>query len=506
MRHLFYNAHVLTQDDQQPVASAFIVENGKYIAVGNAELLQADVAQKTDLNSATVIPGFHDAHMHLWKVGNLRTHMLDVRHVQSLEELQEMLRIYADAHPELSWIQARGFNEMNFPTRKMPDKNDLDKVIPDRPVVLTRTCAHQIIANSQALMLSNLNRHTQSPAGGEISYLPDGELSGHFTETAIGLVLKAIPKYTSDAFREMILSAQQACLEVGITTVTDPAVDRDLLAVYKKMHADGELKIRVHAIPIRVPDGKNTVYPNPELFSGENLIVNTVKFFADGGLSGKTAALNKPYTGSNSTGVLRFDFDTLLPLARASQEAGFMIATHAIGDAAIDVVLKVYEAIDGKQHRIEHLGLPSQFHLATMHKRQIAAVMQPIFIRELGHNFIDALDTERLEHLYPVKTVLQQQIPLALSTDAPVVTAIDPWININSAITRQTLSGQIIGASEAITQEEAIRAYTLGSAQISGCGGVAGSVKVGKQADFQCLESLNRPKLMAVYINGNPIK
>ncbi len=506
MRHLFYNAKVLTQDKQQPVATAFIVEHGKYIAVGNAALAEANVDAKTDLQSCYVIPGFHDAHMHVWKVGNLRTHMLDVRYVASLEELQSVLKAYADAHPELTWIQARGFNEQNFPTHNMPDKFDLDTIIPDRPVVLTRTCAHQIIANSKAMELSGVHRHTPIPSGGEISYLPNGDLSGHFTETAIGLILSAIPKYSAAELREMVLSAQEACLACGITTVTDPAVDRDLLEVYKQMDAAGDLRMRVHAIPIRVPDGKNTVYPNPALYHSDHLIVNTVKFFADGGLSGKTAAVSTPYVDSTSTGVLRLTFDALLPLARSSQEAGFLIATHAIGDVAIDTVLQVYEAIHGEKHRIEHLGLPNQQHLEIMHKRQIAAVMQPIFIRELGHNFIDALDSGRLAHLYPVQTVLQRDIPLALSTDAPVVTSIDPWVNMQAAVTRTTKSGEIIGPDECISLEAAIQAYTKGSALVSGVGNQAGSVAVGMQADFQVLRSLDTSGLQAVYIDGNPLK
>lgn len=505
MRQLFYHAQVLTQDSKLPEATAFVIEHGKYIAVGNDALLEMEVDERIDLQHAIVLPGFHDAHMHIWKVGNLRTHMLDLRGVRSMEEMKQKLADYIRKHPDQYWIQARGFNEMDFAQPRMPDKSDLDAVVRDRPVVVTRTCAHQVIANSKALELAALDKHTAIPVGGEISYLPNGDLSGHFTETAIGLVLKAIPKYAPHELQEMIMSAQDLCLQYGITSVTDPAVDRDLLQVYKQMNESGALRIRVHAIPIRVPDGKNSIYPNPEKIHTDHLIVNTVKFFADGGLSGKTAALGKPYKNSELRGVLRLDYDTFYPLAKASQEAGLMIATHAIGDAAIDTVLRVYAELNGTHHRIEHLGLPAARHLEIMHKQQIGAVMQPIFIRELGHNFIDALEPERLHQLYPLRSVHEVQVPLALSTDAPVVRDIDPWINIHAAMNRLALNGTCIGPEQTISLETALQAYTLGSAEISGVGDLAGSISVGKQADFQVIRNFEAPLPLAVYVKGKPV-
>jgi len=301
----------------------------------------------------------------------------------------------------------------------------------------------------------------------------------------------------------MVNAAQESFIRLGITSATDPAVDRDLLQVYRDMERNGELKVRVHAVPIRVPDGANKVYPNPERYDADFLKVSTVKFFADGGLSGRTAAVYKPYLHGNETGVLRLTHDNFLQWARESQEAGLMIATHAIGDAAIDLVVRVYQEIgSGIRHRIEHLGLPSDDHLAMMRSLGVSAVMQPIFIRELGKNFRDALENERLEQLYPCRKVLDEGINLALSTDAPVVRTIDPAVNIRSAMDRTPESGEPIGPGQAITLSEAQYAYTMGSAVASGTQHNIGSITVSKVADFQILSAENAPRPEAVYIAG----
>lgn len=151
---IFYNGNILTQDISKPAASAFAISRGKIVAVGRDEeilSLQTTQSQVSDLKLQTVLPGFNDAHIHLWKVGNLMTYLLDLRGVRSIGEMQQKLLDYARKNPELDWIQARGFNEALFPDKRMPTKHDLDEVISDRPVSVIRVCAHQVIANAKAL-------------------------------------------------------------------------------------------------------------------------------------------------------------------------------------------------------------------------------------------------------------------------------------------------------------------------------------------------------------------
>lgn len=517
---IFFNGNILTQDKKQETADAFAVSGGMITAVGDSQSvcsLQHAGTEMIDLNKATVLPGFNDAHIHIWKVGNLMTHLLDLRGVSSISDMQQRLSDYAGQHPELEWIQARGFNEVLFPDHRMPDRTDLDAVIKDRPVCMIRTCAHQLIVNTAALELTGISRMTQTPSGGQIHRMADGTLSGHFTETAMGLVMKHIPSYTRDEYRDMVLAAQDAFLKAGITSATDPAVMPDLLEVYQSMERNGELRIRINAIPIRVPDGSAQPLTLPVAVSTDFLKVNTVKFFADGGLSGKTAALKSPYRDHGGTGVMRLSYDAFLPWAREARHHGFRIATHAIGDAAIDMVLEVYAAIAGENHnnlrnRIEHLGLPSSENLLQMQQSGISAVMQPIFIRELGENFRSYLPDHYLERVYPVKSVLQAGISLAFSTDAPVVKDFNPLCGIQSASDRLDNMGEVIGADQCITMQEALYAYTMGSAIVNGDELKSGSISQGKRADFVILSDdplrmnmTGQPecKVLETYVGGN---
>lgn len=511
-RKIFFNAKVLTQDKLLPEAEAFIVEEDKFIAVGNTTsilALQATSDTLIDLQGNYVIPGFNDAHIHIWKVGNLMTNMLDLRGVESIKVMQEKIAAYAEKNTHLSWIQARGFNEANFSEKRFPTKADLDAIGLNKPICVTRTCAHQIIVNSIALNIAHIDAHTAVPSGGEMKLLPDGTVAGHFTETAISLILTKIPKYTKAELREMILAAQQQLLQYGVTAATDPAVDRDLLEVYKTMDAAGELKLRINAIPIRVPDGASKVYPNPEHYRSKQLTVNTVKFFADGGLSGKTAAMIRPYNSENSFGVLRLSYEQFRQLAAESQQAGFKIATHAIGDAAIKMVLDVYTSISpenttGLCHRIEHLGFPDKDDLQTMKQLGVIAVMQPLFITELGNNFIQYIDNEYLNYVYPVRSVLNADVTVAFSTDAPVVKQFDPLQTISAAITRKTLQGDVIATNQTISLQEALYAHTMGSAKAANQESEIGSISAGKYADFVVLNNLQPEsiKILHTYFAG----
>ncbi|HYV93092.1 MAG TPA: amidohydrolase [Chitinophagales bacterium] len=493
---IFFSGNILTQDQKNPLAAAFAIDGNKIIAVGSDEeilRLQTPNSKLQTLNNKTILPGFNDSHIHIWKVGNLLTYTLDLRGVKSMDEMQQRLLDYARKNPQLEWIQARGFNEVLFPDQRMPTKFDLDKVISDTPVAVIRTCAHQLIVNSKALEVTGISSQTQPPGRGEIKKFESGELKGHFTETALGLVMNKIPAYTDAEYRHMILAAQEKVLQCGITSATDPAVMPDLLEVYKSMDRNGELKIRVNAIPIRVPDGASDALPLPQKYESDHLKVDTIKFFADGGLSGMTAAMKRPYKNSTEHGVLRLEKTFFKSLVLEAQRGGFKIATHAIGDEAMELVLDIYEEIFEEKdsaihHRIEHAGFPSSKNLEQMHRMSVSAVMQPIFIYELGKNFRQYLDDDLLEEVYPVKTILHSEINVALSTDAPVVKDFSPTRNIQSAVERKDEEGNVIGSEEKISVGEALYAYTMGSAIANSDENNRGSIEEGKFADFIVLE------------------
>jgi len=474
---IIHNAQLLSfHEGGVPSAADAIAIKGDLIeAIGTLEDLMPLIDASTQLIDAggkTLMPGFNDTHIHLWKVGNLKTFMLDLRPAGSLDEMLSLLESYGEQHPELPWITARGFNEAAWKEGRLPTCADLDKVIKNKPVYVIRTCAHIGVANTKAMELCGINSRVRVPAGGVAYKSSGGALNGVFSETALSLIADHLPAYTKSQLKQMVRAARDEMYRYGITAATDPAVDPLLLEAYYEMHDASELGFRLNALPIILPDGGEKPYAVPETFSSAYFNVNTVKFFSDGGLSGKTSALKKYYKNTREQGVLRLKKDQFLRLSVRAMEKGWGVATHAIGDAAIEMVLDVYKTLhkDFKNNikRIEHLGLPEEKDLIDMAAHQVAASMQTIFIAELGKNFIRYLDEEYLDRCYPVKTVLKHGILTALSSDAPVVSDFNPLTGAKAAVTRQTNEGAVIASGERITIEEALKSYTIGAAAISG--------------------------------------
>lgn len=516
---LFHSGTVLMPTG---ATTALLVQQGRIMACGPVEQLQLQTAENTvlfDLKGRTLSPGFIDAHIHLWKVGDLLTFMLDLRGVTSIEAMQDQLADFARRNPDNPWILARGFNEALFEDGRMPNRFDIDKAVGGRPVQVIRTCAHIAVLNSRAMDLCGIGAKTVVPEGGEIRRGADGVPNGILSETALGLVRPHLPVYSPEAYRSMVLAAQAELLRHGITAATDPAVHPELLEVYRQMDRAGELKIRIHAIPIRVPDGDVQALPLPERFQSEYLRVDTVKFFADGGLSGKTAALHQPYRGTNEHGVLRLSFDFFKQCAEAAQDAGFRLATHAIGDRAIDLTMAVYGSLApqnkaGLRHRIEHLGLPNAEHLQQMRDLGLHCVTQPIFLYELGQNFRQYLPDAYLNRVYPYRAVLDAGVNLAFSSDAPVVKNFNPLMGLRNAVERRDRSGVEIGPSQGIHVGKAWRAYTLGAAAANGDASETGSLEPGKRADMVLLDqnplvvptaNISDIQVMQTWVAGQPM-
>jgi predicted amidohydrolase YtcJ len=485
-------------DDAFPKADSMVINNlGKIQAIGSEKDLRDkffSFSAAFNFQGKTIIPGLNDAHIHVWKIGHLRTYMLDVRGVKSIVEFKEKLKDFAEKNPNSNWIMARGINEMVLEEKRLPTKEDLDEVISDRPVFVIRTCAHIGIANSKAIEISGVDETTEVPFGGEIRKNKDGSLQGIFTERALGLIMNTIPAFTFEEYKSMILEAHNYLLSLGITSATDPAANEDLLAAYIKLDQEGLLKVRMNVFPLRIPDGSDEIQVLPEKYESEFLQIKTVKFFSDGGLSSATAAINVPYKNTEGyKGVLRLDYDTFYKTAKEAVDKGFSVATHAIGHQAVDLTLKVYrdlfEIDKTLKHRIEHVGFLSNENIKDFQEMNMTAAMQPIFIYELANNFKSTLPDELLEVVYPCKTVLDNRINLAFSTDGPVVKEINPWVNMETAVTRKAMDGFVIGESQKITFQQALKAYTMGSAIADNLEMIKGSLSNGKVADFVVLDA-----------------
>jgi predicted amidohydrolase YtcJ len=490
---VLYNGRVLTQAPQ-PLAEAVGISDGRITAVGRVDDVMHGAGATTrriDLAGRTLVPGLNDAHAHIWKIGHLLTTMLDLRGVEGIDDLTERVRGFGQRLPEGSWLLGRGYNEAAMVERRPPTCADLDRASPNRPVVLTRTCGHIYAVNSRALAAAGIGPDTKAPVGGIIERDERGQPTGLLHETAMGLVTRVMPPPSADDYEAMILAALRHQLSLGITSSSDCGVSPALLAVYRAVDANGALPSRINVMPLRRVDGVAAPVPLPERFASETLRVDTMKFLADGGLSGATAALSVNYRHAEQKGVLRFDREELRELCQETHDAGWRIATHAIGDVAIDQMLAIYESLGphprGIAHRIEHFGLPDATQLARAAALKVIAAPQAIFIHSLGRNFRNYLPDSLLPRTYPIRAMLDAGVRVALSSDAPVVEDDNPLVGMMAAITRRDKEGHVIAPEQAISASEALYGYTMGGAVASGDEMNRGSIEPGKWADLAVL-------------------
>ena len=474
-----------------PRAEALAIAEGRVEAIGareDIEPLASGGTKRIDLEGATVLPGFNDAHVHVWKLGQLLTSILDLRGVAGLEALGRALRERAAGLPDEPWIIGRGYNEAIMTEGRQPTARDLDRVVWDRPVALTRTCGHMMVVNRRALELAGVHADTPDPTGGVIVRDEAGRPTGLLQETAMDLAKAVMPDPSVDDYADMVSAANRTQLEKGITSATEAGAYPKLLAAYRKLEASKRLTVRINAMSMRLADEETKSYPLPELFVSEFLRIDSVKLFADGGLSGATAALRRPYRHADTRGLLRVEEEELVELGRESRDAGFRVCTHAIGDRAIDTVLSAYEQLGGTGNRLEHFGLLDRAQIDRARRLGAMVAPQTIFIRELGPNFRRFLTEDYLARAYPLRSLLDAGLVVALSSDAPVVLDDDPLLGIQAAVTRLDRDGVAIAPREAITVEEALYAYTMGGALASGDETNRGSLTRGKWADLVILD------------------
>jgi predicted amidohydrolase YtcJ len=500
-----------------PNITSIAIQNGKILELGtDLSHLVGPQTRTLELNGACVLPGFNDAHVHIWKVGQLRTTSLDLRDCDTLLQVYALVQERLETLPVGTWLLGRGWNEAKLGGN--PTRAALDALSQQHPILLTRTCAHIHAVNSLALERAGIVDPSQAPAGGEIR-LEEGLL----LETAYGLVLRAIPEFTQADYERWILAGCHYLRSLGITSATDPAVDPPLLAAYRALEAGGQLPIRVNVLYIRRPDGGDQTFPLPEKYVSDFLRCDSVKFFADGGLSGATAAVSEPYInlgnehGPASTGILRFETEELYPLMLEAHQAGFRIGTHAIGDVALEQVLNIYQRLYQEhplelypelKHRIEHFGLATPQQLEQAKAMNLFVVPQPIFLQELGHNFKRYLSQKSLERCYALGSFAAAGLNMAFSTDGPVVKNLNPLSGIQTAVNAVHYG---FSTAHQVTLGYALRAYTEVAAAAQGDENNRGRLEPGYWADLVILErnpfevpplELDRVRVLGTWVGG----
>jgi len=525
---VLHNAQVYTADPDWPTATAVAVRDGRFQAVGaDAAVLEAHPsARRIDAQDRTVVPGFIDAHAHLLETG-LSLVRADLTDADSPAAVVENLRAFADNRDlqNRAWLRGHGWNETDW--AEPPSRSHLDAAFPDRPVWLTRTDVHAGWANTAALEATvglDRLRRMGDPDGGHIHRDAGGNPTGVLVDDAMALVTDEIPP-PSDARRDHALrTALDHTARHGITGLHDAGVPLAQIRRFERFIENDAFPLRLYAMI----DGRGDTFDHfcehgPLHHPSGRLDVESVKFFADGALGSRGAALLDDYTDDpGNRGLLLHDEDAFRRHVQTAVACGFQVNTHAIGDRANRLVLDAYEAAmaDGdapmRRPRIEHAQILHPDDLPRFGNLGVIASVQPLFATSDMGWVEDRLGPDRLDGAYAWKSLQEAGAHLAFGSDAPVE-PIDPLRGFHAAVTRQDADGDPKGgwrSSERCSRAAALRAYTRGAAWAAFQENEVGSITPGKRADWVVLsqdimtcapDALLDTTVLATYLDGVPI-
>lgn len=486
--------------------TALAIGDGRVLAAGK----EADIAalrgpqtRMVDLAGRVAIPGLNDAHMHLLPVGIAMTEV-NLRVEEGVRSIDEILRRLAEEAKNKrpgEWIVGRGYDHNELAERRHPTIEELDRIAPDNPVYIKRTCGHVGVANSQALRAAGIGHDTPSPDGGLIERR-DNKLTGLLAELAMRPIVNAMPKPSKAELIRAIEKAGQFMLSQGFTSVMDAGVGMlagmDEIAAYEEAAESGRLPVRTWVCIYGNPDGiGDEAHAAGYRFGREVGILRygAMKVFGDGSAGGLTAAMSEPYLvgDPDNRGIFCFTDEEMHGYLAHYHALGYQLAIHAIGDAAIEQVLSGIEKagspenpVTGRRHRIEHCGFLSDAQLARMVAAGIDPVPQPLFIYEFGDLYIRNVGQERTDASYPMRKWLDAGLHPAASSDAPVCNT-DPFKNLFTMVTRQSKNYTVLGEGERLTMKEAVHAYTFCGAYTQFAEDRMGRLVPGQLADVAIL-------------------
>lgn len=478
---------------------------------------------KLDGKGQFLIPGMIDSHGHVMGLG-FGALTLDLTDTRSLAEALAKIAAYAQAHPDRPWILGRGWNQELWPEKRFPTAAELDAVVGDRPVWLTRVDGHAGWANSKALAAAGVTATTRDPAGGKIERLAvGGKPAGVLVDTATELVDSKVPAPRPEDRDLALAKAQDLLLAKGVTAIADMGTSIEDWQAYRRAGDTGTLRIRIMAYAAGT-DAMSLIGgpgPTPWLYE-DRLRLNGVKLYLDGALGSRGASLKAPYTDAPGTKGLRITGDTQLKnlMSRAALDK-FQVAAHAIGDEANMALLSAIEEMSAtyggdRRWRIEHAQVVDPADIARFGKHGIIASMQPVHQTSDREMAEKRLGPARLAGAYAWKSIEATGAKIVFGSDVPVEAA-DPFAGWAAAISRTGPDGQPLGGwqpQERVSREEAFAAYTASGAYAGFAEGRFGRLVAGERADFVLVDrdpflaspaELRETKVNEVWVGGRKV-
>ena len=493
---ILYNGNILTVDSRAPRAQAVAIAEGRFLAVGtNAEVRALATPRTAQVNLAgqTVVPGFIDAHSHPAVAGRLHLRQVDCD-LRSIAAIQAAIRERAARTPAGQWVLGFKYDDTKTSESRPLTRADLDAAAPNHPVRITHRGGHTSYVNSLAFSLAGVSESTPDPPGGRFDRDPaTGRLTGRVSERADDVFDRVIPSnYTRDDYREGVKLISRMMSRAGVTSVHDAYGSHLDLRAYQDAFAAGELSLRVYCligywnIDRMLNAGIRTGFGN------EWVRVGAMKLTCDGSISERTARLSEPYVGRpNDYGIIVMNEEELYAHARKAHEADWQIGIHANGDAAIDIALRVYERLQRERprrdprFRIEHCTVINEALVRRI--RALGAIPTPFSTYVYFHGEkMREYGAERLDHMFAVRSFLDAGVRVTQNSDYPPG-PFEPMMALQSSVTRTDSSGNVWGARQRITVEEALRVGTLHGAYASFEERLKGSIEPGKLADLVVL-------------------
>jgi len=487
-------------------AEAIAVRDGKIEEVGeSADVLKLRGPQTeiVDLGGKFVMPGFNDAHMHLAQ-GGLQLLNVNLTGVKSIDEFRDRLRARVDTAAPGEWILGSGWDETLWPVKTPPTRFDIDEVTTDHPVFLVRVDGHSAVANARALQLASITLASRNPKGGKIERDESGQPNGLLRDTAMEAVRNVIPEPTHDKRRQAMESALAQLARWGVTSAQDFS-SWDDFQILEEIEKDGKLTARVSEW-LTFDDSVDKLEDHRREHSGSDAMLSTgmLKGFMDGSLGSHSAALLEPYADdAKNTGLPRYDQAKLNQMTEERMLAGFQIGFHAIGDEAVEMALDAFAAgekaakdkkvkaangSDDYRPRIEHAQVTTPMQILKFKDLRVIASVQPCHLLTDMNWAETRLGAKRAAHSYAYGDFARKGVPLAFGTDYPVE-PVNPFRGLYAATTRKSENGKLeYFPDQKVSMDQAIAAYTTGSAFAEFAEKDKGQIVAGMLADFVVLD------------------
>jgi len=508
---LVHNAKVYSMGPSGNVASAFVVDKGKFIEIGGEELLNKYSARKVlDLQTLPVYPGFIDSHCHFLTLG-LSLQEVDLKGTKSFDEVLERLSNYEDRKA----IIGRGWDQNDWKNKDLPNKESLDKLYPNIPVALRRIDGHALLVNQKALDLAGITLETKIEGGTIV--IENGLLTGVLIDAPMRLVNVILPKPSVEDKIKALKESAEISFSNGLTTVSVAGMSKDDIFLVDSLQKQGLLNMRVYAMISNTKKNMN-FFLNSGPLKTNKLNVRSFKIYADGALGSRGAALKENYSDLKyHKGEFITSKDSIEALAYKLATTPFQMNTHAIGDNANKIVLEAYKKAlvfsDDPRWRVEHAQIIDTADI-KLFNRKILPSVQPTHATSDMYWAEDRLGPDRLLGAYAYKALLDQSSKIALGTDFPVE-EVSPIMTFYAAIARMDKKGFPVGgylAQNKLSRYEALSGMTIWGAYANFEEDEKGSIESGKVADFVILdrdimsiseENIPKVKVVATILDGN---